>query len=79
MSTQFPVLSQLGIYRVSGEKQETLIKLVVLSICAILGMVCSGFCPVGITWTSFFKFYIAFSTRLFAVLRFESVIHEFDP
>lgn len=22
---------------------------------------------------------VAFSTRLFAVLRFESVIHEFDP
>ena len=28
---------------------------------------------------NFFCFNIAFSTRLFAVLRFESVIHEFDP
>lgn len=57
MSTQFPLLAKLGIYRISSEKQETLIKLMVLSICAIL----------------------SFSTRLFAVLRFESVIHEFDP
>lgn len=24
-------------------------------------------------------FFIAFATRLFSVLRFESVIHEFDP
>lgn len=57
MSTQVPYLSRLGIYRISIEKQETLIKLMVLSTCAIL----------------------SFSTRLFAVLRFESVIHEFDP
>lgn len=41
MAAQFPMLSQLGIYRVSGEKQETLIKLMVLSICAILGKVVS--------------------------------------
>lgn len=26
-----------------------------------------------------FIFFSAFSTRLFSVLRFESVIHEFDP
>ena len=25
------------------------------------------------------SFFTAFSTRLFSVLRFESVIHEFDP
>lgn len=25
------------------------------------------------------KIYLAFATRLFSVLRFESVIHEFDP
>lgn len=50
-------LARLGIYRVSSEKQETLLKLMVLSTAAIL----------------------SFSTRLFAVLRFESVIHEFDP
>lgn len=29
--------------------------------------------------TSFFKYILAFATRLFSVLRFESVIHEFDP
>ena len=36
MSFQIPVLSQLGVHRISSEKQETLIKLMVLSICAIL-------------------------------------------
>jgi len=49
------VLPVLG--RFSVEKQESLLKLSILSIAAIL----------------------AFSTRLFSVLRFESVIHEFDP
>jgi len=43
--------------RFSVEKQESLLKLAILSIAAVL----------------------AFSTRLFSVLRFESVIHEFDP
>jgi len=43
--------------RFSAEKQESLLKLSILSIAAVL----------------------AFSTRLFSVLRFESVIHEFDP
>lgn len=41
----------------SSEKQETLLKLSILSLAAIL----------------------SFATRLFSVLRFESVIHEFDP
>lgn len=41
----------------NGEKQETLLKLSILTIAAVL----------------------SFSTRLFSVLRFESVIHEFDP
>uniref|UniRef100_A0A061QLL8 Dolichyl-diphosphooligosaccharide--protein glycosyltransferase subunit STT3A n=1 Tax=Cupiennius salei TaxID=6928 RepID=A0A061QLL8_CUPSA len=43
--------------RMSPEKQDTLLKMLVLSMAAIL----------------------SFSTRLFSVLRFESVIHEFDP
>ncbi|XP_077293631.1 catalytic subunit 3A of the oligosaccharyltransferase complex [Arctopsyche grandis] len=43
--------------RLSPDKQETLLKLAVLSIAAVL----------------------SFATRLFSVLRFESVIHEFDP
>ncbi|XP_068706949.1 dolichyl-diphosphooligosaccharide--protein glycosyltransferase subunit STT3A [Montipora foliosa] len=43
--------------RLSYEKQDTLLKLLILSICCVL----------------------SFSTRLFSVLRFESVIHEFDP
>jgi len=43
--------------RMSYEKQDTLLKMMILTIAAIL----------------------SFSTRLFSVLRFESVIHEFDP
>jgi len=43
--------------RFSLEKQESFLKLTILSIACVL----------------------AFSTRLFSVLRFESVIHEFDP
>ena len=40
MLAQFPVLARLGIYRISSEKQETLIKLMILSICAILCEFC---------------------------------------
>lgn len=43
--------------RMSPEKQDTLLKMLILSMAAVL----------------------SFSTRLFSVLRFESVIHEFDP
>jgi len=43
--------------KLSHEKQDTLLKLLILSVAAIL----------------------SFSCRLFSVLRFESVIHEFDP
>ncbi|KAK2576418.1 hypothetical protein KPH14_005754 [Odynerus spinipes] len=43
--------------RMSAQKQETLLKLTILSCAAVL----------------------SFATRLFSVLRFESVIHEFDP
>ncbi|XP_023221921.1 dolichyl-diphosphooligosaccharide--protein glycosyltransferase subunit STT3A-like [Centruroides sculpturatus] len=43
--------------RMSPEKQDTLLKMLILSMAAIL----------------------SFSCRLFSVLRFESVIHEFDP
>ncbi|XP_071548372.1 dolichyl-diphosphooligosaccharide--protein glycosyltransferase subunit STT3A [Panulirus ornatus] len=46
-----------GWLRMSVEKQDTLLKMAVLSLAAIL----------------------SFSCRLFSVLRFESVIHEFDP
>ncbi|KAB7498735.1 Dolichyl-diphosphooligosaccharide--protein glycosyltransferase subunit STT3A [Armadillidium nasatum] len=46
-----------GWLRMSIEKQDTLLKITVLSLAAIL----------------------SFSCRLFSVLRFESVIHEFDP
>ncbi|XP_046392931.1 dolichyl-diphosphooligosaccharide--protein glycosyltransferase subunit STT3A [Ischnura elegans] len=54
ISTQ---LSRSRGLRMSTEKQETLLKLAILSIAAIL----------------------SFATRLFSVLRFENVIHEFDP
>uniref|UniRef100_A0A9L0SVM1 Dolichyl-diphosphooligosaccharide--protein glycosyltransferase subunit STT3A n=1 Tax=Equus caballus TaxID=9796 RepID=A0A9L0SVM1_HORSE len=50
-------MTKLGFLRLSYEKQDTLLKLLILSMAAVL----------------------SFSTRLFAVLRFESVIHEFDP
>jgi len=43
--------------KMSPDKQDTLLKLMILAMAAIL----------------------SFSTRLFSVLRFESVIHEFDP
>ena len=43
--------------RFTIDKQESLLKLIILSIAAIL----------------------AFSIRLFSVLRYESMIHEFDP
>ncbi|KAL0281461.1 UNVERIFIED_CONTAM: hypothetical protein PYX00_002444 [Menopon gallinae] len=44
-------------FQMSPEKQETLLKMSILSVAAVL----------------------SFATRLFSVLRFESVIHEFDP
>jgi len=43
--------------RMSGDKQETLLKMMILTTAMIL----------------------SFCTRLFSVLRYESVIHEFDP
>lgn len=49
--------STFWLFKMSHEKQDTLLKLSVLTMAAIL----------------------SFSTRLFSVLRFESVIHEFDP
>jgi len=55
MAAVAPYRGLLG--RFSQEKQESLLKLAVLSLAAL----------------------VAFSTRLFSVLRFESVIHEFDP
>uniref|UniRef100_A0A182IY80 Dolichyl-diphosphooligosaccharide--protein glycosyltransferase subunit STT3A n=2 Tax=Anopheles atroparvus TaxID=41427 RepID=A0A182IY80_ANOAO len=50
-------MEQVTKLRMNFEKQESLIKLGILTTAAIL----------------------SFSTRLFSVLRFESVIHEFDP
>lgn len=44
-------------FKMNWEKQESLVKLGILVLAAIL----------------------SFATRLFSVLRFESVIHEFDP
>jgi len=49
--------SNFWLFKMSHEKQDTLLKLSILTMAAIL----------------------PFSTRLFSVLRFESVIHEFDP
>jgi len=44
-------------FRVTPERQQILLRLLILAICCVL----------------------AFCVRLFSVLRFESVIHEFDP
>ncbi|KAK8390525.1 hypothetical protein O3P69_010305 [Scylla paramamosain] len=57
MSTSILSYRTRGWLRMSVEKQDTLLKMAVLSLAAIL----------------------SFSCRLFSVLRFESVIHEFDP
>ncbi|XP_036357672.1 dolichyl-diphosphooligosaccharide--protein glycosyltransferase subunit STT3A isoform X1 [Octopus sinensis] len=51
------MVTQAWRLRLSPEKQDTLLKMTILTIAAVL----------------------SFSTRLFSVLRFESVIHEFDP
>ena len=77
MSTKLPFLARVGIYRISSEKQETVLKLLALSIAGILCKNTQYYITQCIlTHTSSLP---AFSTRLFAVLRFESVIHEFDP
>lgn len=62
--------------RLTLQKQESLIKLGILVLAAIL---CKKYW-VGVTikLVNFLNI-LAFSTRLFSVLRFESVIHEFDP
>lgn len=61
----------------SAQKQETLLKLTVLSLAAIL---CKYSESIHSWQYNHRKHLItAFATRLFSVLRFESVIHEFDP
>jgi len=50
-------MGKVTYFRVTAERQQILLRLLILAICCIL----------------------AFSVRLFSVLRFESVIHEFDP
>jgi len=50
-------MGKVGFIRLTSEKQQILLKGLILALCCIL----------------------AFSVRLFSVLRFESVIHEFDP
>ncbi|XP_046362449.1 dolichyl-diphosphooligosaccharide--protein glycosyltransferase subunit STT3A [Haliotis cracherodii] len=57
MKTAAPAWGPQWLLRMSPDKQDTLLKMMVLAIASVL----------------------SFSTRLFSVLRFESVIHEFDP
>jgi hypothetical protein len=65
--------------KINWEKQESLVKLGILVLAAIL----CEFLHIFGCLIDFHEFFIisliAFSTRLFSVLRFESVIHEFDP
>lgn len=62
-------------FRITSEKQESLVKLGILVLAAIL---CEFHLRIFF-WADFDQNFSAFSTRLFSVLRFESVIHEFDP
>lgn len=57
MTTHSTTKTVLWFLKMSHEKQDTLLKMSILTMAAIL----------------------SFGTRLFSVLRFESVIHEFDP
>lgn len=69
--------------RMTAQKQETLLKLTVLSLAAILcrfiNYLCTWICYVKKCLSLLQYSFPAFATRLFSVLRFESVIHEFDP
>ena len=70
------------VLHMSVEKQETLLKLAILTVAAILCK--SKFIKTFLDYSTsndcnIVFFSPAFSTRLFSVLRFESVIHEFDP
>lgn len=74
------------ILQLSHEKQDTLLKLTVLTTAAILcklhfdfKVVCFLLFSVVIHIVNNVSFLLAFAIRLFSVLRFESVIHEFDP
>lgn len=63
-------------FRLNFEKQESLVKLGILVLASILCKFESHRHGRILLVISSFP---AFSTRLFSVLRFESVIHEFDP
>lgn len=63
------------------EKQEFLLKMVILTIAAILGEfhnIQPAFLKINNNNISIF-YLSAFSVRLFSVLRYEVMIHEFDP
>lgn len=62
--------------QMNSEKQETLLKLSILTIAAVL---CKYIAIHFLRFSLNISCFTAFSTRLFSVLRFESVIHEFDP
>lgn len=88
-------MTKLGFLRLSYEKQDTLLKLLILSMAAVLCKSSTSFyitCCLRLQHClspyhklnyviaqTLFLLSSAFSTRLFSVLRFESVIHEFDP
>lgn len=62
--------------QMNSEKQESLLKLSILTIASVLCKYTTVTASRNVINTLCFT---AFSTRLFSVLRFESVIHEFDP
>ncbi len=65
---------------ISTEKKEMFLKLVILFSAMILGNKNASIITSYILdKTNISCLFLAFSTRLFSVLRYESVIHEFDP
>ena len=60
--------------RLSYDKQETFIKLATLSLAMLAAF---ARCVLRLSWSE--TTFPSMCSRLFSVLRFESVIHEFDP
>ena len=92
MTKSRSILDVIGLSSLSQAKKETLIQMTILSVACILGM--KGIYSSDPYFSNEFdwdwnydsqnfdvlnSFISAFSARLFSVLRFESVIHEFDP
>lgn len=65
-------MAQKLVLKLGVEKAESLLVLTVLSLACLLGACVHAARRFELTRAAFFS-------RLFAVIRFESIIHEFDP